>query len=77
MDDSVGFDEFGRVYVRPTHYAGGVALQPGATAPKINTKIRFCVICGKQLSMYNNDKNNVCYSTACDKKFQESKKNKK
>ena len=75
--DSVEFDEFGRVYIRPTYYAGGVALEPGAKAPKINIKIRFCVICEKQLSMYNNDKNNVCYSTACEKKFHDSKKNKK
>ena len=75
--DSVEFDEFGRVYIRPTHYAGGVALEPGAKAPKINTKIRFCVICEKQLSIYNMDKSNVCYSTACEKKFHDSKKNKK
>jgi len=75
--DSVEFDEFGRVYLRPTYYAGRGIAGPGHTPPKINTEIRFCVICEKQLSMYNNDKNNVCYSTACEKKFHDSKKNKK
>lgn len=77
MDDSVAYDEFGRVYIRPTHYAGGVALEPGATAPKVNKIARFCVMCGKKLSMYNNDKNSVCYSTACEKKFHDTKKKKK
>ena len=75
--DSVEFDEFGRVYLRPTYYAGRGVAGPGNTPTKINTKTRFCVICGKQLSMYNNDKNNVCYSDSCEKKFQDSKKNNK
>ena len=75
--DSVEFDEFGRVYLRPTYYAGRGIAGPGHIPPKINTEIRFCVICEKQLSIYNTDKSNVCYSTACEKKFHDSKKNKK
>jgi NADH pyrophosphatase NudC (nudix superfamily) len=67
--DSVEFDEFGRVYTRPIHYGPGVVLTPGATAPKVNLEVRFCVICGKKLSMYNTDKNKVCYSETCEKKF--------
>ena len=76
--DSVEFDEFGRVYMRPTHYAvSGVVLEPNAKAPKINTEIRFCVFCEKRLSIYNTDKNNVCYNFTCKEKFEESKKKKK
>ena len=76
--DSVEFDEFGRVYMRPTHYAvSGVVLEPNAKAPKINTKIRFCVFCEKRLSIYNTDKNNVCYNDTCKEKFQDSKNKKK
>jgi hypothetical protein len=77
--DSVEFDEFGRVYIRPTHYAvSGVVLEPpNAKAPKINTKIRLCVFCEKRLSMYNTDKNNVCYNFTCKEKFEESEKKKK
>jgi len=75
--DSVEFDEFGRVYIRPTHYAGRGIAGPGRTPTQINKNTRFCVICGKKLSMYNTDKDNVCYSDSCEKKFQESKKNKK
>lgn len=71
--DSVEFDEFGRVYARPTHYAPSYVLEPG-TAPKANLKTRFCVVCGKKLSMYNNDKNGVCFSLACEKKFEDAKK---
>jgi hypothetical protein len=71
--DSVEFDEFGRVYARPTHYAPSYVLEPG-TAPKVNLKSRFCVMCGKKLSMYNNDKNSVCFSVKCEKAFHESKK---
>ena len=77
MEDSVGFDEYGRVYIRPTHYAGSVALEPGAVAPKVYTEARFCVMCGKKLSMYNNGKNGLCYSLTCEKKFQDTKKKKK
>jgi NADH pyrophosphatase NudC (nudix superfamily) len=75
--DSVEFDEFGRVYIRPTYYAGRGIAGPGRTPTQINKNTRFCVICGKKLSMYNTDKDNVCYSDSCEKKFQESKKNKK
>jgi len=77
--DSVEFDEFGRVYIRPTHYAISrwVGQTSSDTAPKINTEIRFCVFCEKRLSMYNTDKNNVCYNFTCKKKFDESKKKKK
>ena len=75
--DSVEFDEFGRVYTRPIHYAGRGFAGPGTTPTKVNKNIRFCVICEKKLSMYNTDKDNVCFSDTCEKKFQESKKNKK
>ena len=76
--DSVEFDEFGRVYMRPTHYAvSGVVLEPNAKAPKINTEIRFCVFCEKRLSIYHTDKNNVCYNDTCKEKFQDSKNKKK
>ena len=75
--DSVEFDEFGRVYTRPIHYGVRSGTEPGRTPTKINKNTRFCVICEKKLSMYNTDKDNVCYSDSCEKKFQESKKNKK
>lgn len=74
--DSVEFDEFGRVYPRPIHYGPGTGLL-GDVAPKVNTKVRFCVVCGKKLSMYNHDKNEVCFSLACEKKFQDTKKKNK
>lgn len=74
--DSVEFDEFGRVYMRPTHYSvSRVLLGPDSKAPKINKEIRFCVFCEKRLSIYNTDKNNVCHT--CKEKFEESKKKKK
>jgi len=74
--DSVEFDEFGRVYIRPTRRAE-VGVLGGGLPPKPNLNARFCVICEKKLSIYNNDKNSVCYSDSCEKKFRESKKNKK
>ena len=77
--DSVEFDEFGRVYMRPTHTGlrRGIWHTSSDTAPKINKEIRFCVFCDKRLSMYNTDKNNVCHNFTCKEKFEESKKKKK
>ena len=75
--ETVEFDEFGMVYIRPTHYAGLGFTGQGSTPTKINKNTLFCVICEKKLSMYNTHKDNVCYSDSCEKKFQESKKNKK
>ena len=78
--DSVEFDEFGRVYMRPTHRVfsyGGAGQTSSDTAPKINKEIRFCIFCEKRLSIYNTDKNNVCYNDTCKEKFQDSKNKKK
>jgi predicted nucleic acid-binding Zn ribbon protein len=74
--DSVEYDEFGRVYIRPTYRApagGGGA----GVAPKVNLEVRFCVICSKKLSMYNTDKNKVCHSDKCEREFLDRKKKKK
>ena len=77
--DSVEFDEFGRVYMRPTHTGlrRGRADTSSDISPKINKEIRFCVFCKKRLSIYNTDKNNVCYNDTCKEKFQDSKNKKK
>lgn len=72
--DSVGFDEFGRVYVRPIHYGLAVARGGAGTAPKVNLGVRFCVICEKKLSIYNTHKDRVCYSDKCEKEFRDKKK---
>ena len=75
--DSVEFDEFGRVYIRPVHYGLAVAYAGTGVAPKVNLEVRLCVICEKKLSIYNTDKNSVCYSDKCKKDFDENKKNNK
>jgi len=72
--DSVEFDEFGRVYVRPIHYGLAVAYVGVGVAPKVNLEVRLCVICEKKLSIYNTDKDKVCYSNKCEKEFRDRKK---
>lgn len=74
--DSIEFDEFGRVFPRPTFYGPGAALEPGASAPKVFREARFCVMCGKKLSMYNKGEKGLCFSLACEKKLEDTKKKK-
>lgn len=62
MEDSLEFDKFGRVFPRPIHYGFQGKLQPGATAPKVFSNVRFCVMCGQRLSMYNNGKDGLCFT---------------
>ena len=72
--DSVEFDQFGRVYTRPIHYGLAVAYAGTGSAPKVNLEVRLCVICEKKLSIYNTDKDRVCYSDKCKKEFRDKKK---